>query len=178
MADSMVTKKAMATALKELMSEEPFREISVGDICDRCQMNRKSFYYHFRDKYALIDWIFDTEFGETVQQTQTMWDIFEALCCYLYDNRRFYRKALKIEGQDAFSARLREWCRYGIEVRLQTATSQTNLSAFQLDFCADAFLCAVKRWLSDRVCMSPRQFAEQLRVCIQIAAAQICDAGF
>ncbi|MGM9640637.1 MAG: TetR/AcrR family transcriptional regulator, partial [Faecousia sp.] len=35
--------------MKDLMNREPFAKISVGDICQACQMNRKSFYYHFRD---------------------------------------------------------------------------------------------------------------------------------
>lgn len=30
----------------------------------KCGMNRKSFYYHFCDKYDLVNWIFDTEFSE------------------------------------------------------------------------------------------------------------------
>ena len=44
------------------MEEKPFEKISVGDICERCDMNRKSFYYHFRDKYDLVNWIYDREF--------------------------------------------------------------------------------------------------------------------
>ena len=43
MADSNLTKQAMATALKELMETEDFEKISVSDICERCHMNRKSF---------------------------------------------------------------------------------------------------------------------------------------
>ena len=43
MADSNITKKALADALKELMDTKPFHKISVSDICERCQMNRKSF---------------------------------------------------------------------------------------------------------------------------------------
>lgn len=62
MADSNITKKALAGALKELMDTKPFQKISVSDICERCQMNRKSFYYHFKDKYDLMNWIYDTEF--------------------------------------------------------------------------------------------------------------------
>ena len=55
MADSNITKRALASALKELMNEKPFARISVSDICTRCDMNRKSFYYHFKDKYDLRD---------------------------------------------------------------------------------------------------------------------------
>ena len=58
MADSNITKNALATSLKNLMKEKPFEKISVSDICDACGMNRKSFYYHFKDKYDLVNWIF------------------------------------------------------------------------------------------------------------------------
>ena len=58
MADSNVTKRALAEGLKQLMERRPFAKISVGDICESCNMNRKSFYYHFRDKYDLVNWIF------------------------------------------------------------------------------------------------------------------------
>ena len=37
------------------MIEKPFDKISVIDICEGCGMNRKSFYYHFKDKYDLRD---------------------------------------------------------------------------------------------------------------------------
>ena len=35
MADSTITKKALANSLKELLKEKPFEKISVGEICDR-----------------------------------------------------------------------------------------------------------------------------------------------
>ena len=50
MSDSNITKRSLASALKELMEEMPFAKITVADICEKCGMNRKSFYYHFRDK--------------------------------------------------------------------------------------------------------------------------------
>lgn len=55
MADSNITKRALAHALKELMEEKNFSKISVADICEKCDMNRKSFYYHFKDKYDLVN---------------------------------------------------------------------------------------------------------------------------
>ena len=61
MPDSSLTKRALAQAIKELMNEKPLVKISIADIVDRCQMNRQSFYYHFRDKYDQVNWIFYTE---------------------------------------------------------------------------------------------------------------------
>ena len=44
LADSNITKRALASALKELMETEPFEKISIGEICEKCEMSRKSFY--------------------------------------------------------------------------------------------------------------------------------------
>jgi len=76
LADSNITKRALANALKELMVEMPFEKINVADISGRCDMNRKSFYYHFKDKYDLVNWIFDTEFIAIARgkKFETGWD--------------------------------------------------------------------------------------------------------
>ena len=68
MADSNITKNALAVSMKKLMEKKPFSKISVGDICEDCGMNRKSFYYHFRDKYDLVNWIFYVDFIEGVTE--------------------------------------------------------------------------------------------------------------
>ena len=54
MADSGITKRALAASFKELLDEQTFTQISIGEICAECGMNRKSFYYHFTDKHDLV----------------------------------------------------------------------------------------------------------------------------
>ena len=102
MPDSSLTKRALAQAIKELMNEKPLVKISIADIVDRCQMNRQSFYYHFRDKYDLVNWIFYTELITELQNSSNK-DEYEELkniCRYLYDNRAFYINAQKFTGQN------------------------------------------------------------------------------
>ena len=88
MADSNITKRALATSLKELMAEQPFDKINVAQICERCNMNRKSFYYHFKDKYDLVNWIFDTEFIALLKNEnlstnyKERWAFIEKTCRY------------------------------------------------------------------------------------------------
>ena len=105
MADSNITKRALASALKELMNEKPFARISVSDICTKCEMNRKSFYYHFKDKYNLVNWIYNTEFLSVVRhkEYESGWGLLDELCEYFYENRDFYRKTFKVDGQNSFS---------------------------------------------------------------------------
>ena len=110
MADSNITKSALASALKELMETTPFAKITVSDICAKCNMNRKSFYYHFRDKFDLVNWIFDVEYLNHVQIGKNLigWDSVLHLCNYFYENKDFYRKAMKVEDQNSFINHFRE----------------------------------------------------------------------
>ena len=105
MSDSNITKRALAAALKELTESRLFSKISVGDICKQCKMSRKSFYYHFKDKYDLVNWIYDTEFVEVAKQKEYAlgWELLEDMCTYFYDNRGFYRSIFCMTGQNSFS---------------------------------------------------------------------------
>ena len=175
MPDQSITKRALCTALKELMEEEPFQKISVADICARCDMNRKSFYYHFRDKYDLVNWIFDTEFIAVVRAEpdayDTVWTLFDSLCDYFYRNRSFYRKALLIRGQNSFSDHFRELLTPVQRKLLSKLLSSPSIPPMYIDFFNDAIICALERWLTSRDCMPPEKFVSQMRTLVRCTAA-------
>ena len=62
------TKKALADTLKELMTRKPFSKITVSEIIRECNVNRKTFYYHFEDIYSLLKWIFEQEAIDIVKK--------------------------------------------------------------------------------------------------------------
>ncbi|MGN0628897.1 MAG: TetR/AcrR family transcriptional regulator C-terminal domain-containing protein [Oscillospiraceae bacterium] len=174
MADSNITKRALAEALRELMEEKNFSKISVADICEKCGMNRKSFYYHFRDKYDLVNWIFDTDFISIMRRHESgdSREILEALCEYFYENRTFYRKAIKVEGQNSFIEHYREILYALLYSRLSEMTKEENVGEFQMNFFCDAGVMTFQRWLLEPDCMKPDEFLEQLRKCLQCLAEQ------
>lgn len=95
MSESCITKKVLAYSVKVLMRQRPLTKVTVGDICEACDMNRKSFYYHFRDKYDLINWIFQTDFQSEIRRKESLsQDHLLELCSFLAANRDFYRAAL------------------------------------------------------------------------------------
>ena len=61
MPGSLHTKRLFADSLKDLMRTKSLEEISVGDIATHCEMSRNAFYYHFQDKFDLVNWVFRTE---------------------------------------------------------------------------------------------------------------------
>lgn len=50
------TRTLLKTALRELAAEKPFDSITVQDIAARAEVNRATFYAHFEDKYALLNY--------------------------------------------------------------------------------------------------------------------------
>jgi len=159
------TKSILAQALKELMSSHPFAKISVGDVCTKCGMSRKSFYYHFQDKYDLMNWIFYTEFVGTLQlpvQTDNR-QLLLNICQYLYKERSFYRNALTVHGQNGFQDYFLETIEPFFSVFVQETFPETENLDFYVSFYTDALLSALLRWLNDNDPMPPDQFATLLR---------------
>ena len=62
------TRKALWTALLELLHEHSWDDINIRMICDRADVARSSFYVHFRNKSALLDF----GFAGTVQELEGM----------------------------------------------------------------------------------------------------------
>lgn len=175
MADSNITKRALASAMKELMKEIPFEKINVGHICEKCNMNRKSFYYHFKDKYDLVNWIYDTEFISMVnrQNYLTGWDFLEALLEYLYANRDFYRKALRIKGQNSFGEHFHEMLIPIITEYLCQLLNGQEVQEIQVNFFVDGFACSIERWIQEKNGLTPKEFVNALKPCIQLVSKRI-----
>ncbi len=65
--------------------------ISVQEITQRCKISRKTFYYHFRDKYDLVNWIYYSEFVRVVEEEKVDgWDLVERICQVFYENKIFF----------------------------------------------------------------------------------------
>lgn len=52
------TKIWIADKMKKLMAGKPIDKIRVSEICELAEISKPTFYYHFRDKYDLVAWIF------------------------------------------------------------------------------------------------------------------------
>lgn len=178
MADSNVTKSALASAIKRLMKDHGFEKISVSEICKECGMNRKSFYYHFKDKYDLVNWIFYVDFLAKLQiaSYENGWDALEDLCEKFYEDRDFYLEALKIEGQNSFHDYVIDTLRPLISYFTDDMFKNSSEMEFFYVFFADAFLHAITRWLQSGTQIRPDEFVENLRTIFRQISANTTQA--
>lgn len=105
MANATATRRAIAAGLKELMAARPLAELSVGDIAHHCGVSRNTFYYHFKDKYDLLHWLFCDELTPLLAQHAAREDWaggLQALCGHMQADQAFYLSVLQVRGQDSF----------------------------------------------------------------------------
>lgn len=177
MPDSNITKNALAASMKKLMAQKPFAKISVGDICDDCGMNRKSFYYHFKDKYDLVNWIFYVDFIGRIDwdSYKNEWALLDDLCRYFYAERLFYENALQIEGQNSFKEYFFETLQPVILYYMQSAFAESKKKDFYVTFFCDGFLTAIVRWLKEGTQIPPDEFLGDLHEIIIVLAKKVMD---
>jgi len=86
------TRQALQGALRNLMQQKSFEEISVQDITDAADVNRATFYDHYTDKFALLDAMVAGGFHRLLAERNVMFDgtcpsaasaIILATCDYL-----------------------------------------------------------------------------------------------
>ncbi len=146
------TKIWIAGQMKELMKHKRIDQIRVTEICQAAGIERSTFYYHFRDKYDLIAWIFTGWAAET--------DAVDARSAAesmkkMKNEMLFYRRAYEDTSQNALwlyiHAYFTEEYTRAAKEKLQTDVLSTQLLFSIRLYCYGA-VGMVKDWvLNDNV---------------------------
>ena len=138
---SLNTKKTLAESLKRIMKKKSFSKITVSEIIEDCGVNRKTFYYHFEDIYALLKWIFENEAIELMRHFNLLVDYEEALLFamdYIENNEYIINCAYDAIGRDEMS---RFFYADFIEVVSSLVDTVEKEAGKQLDAEYKRFLC-------------------------------------
>lgn len=189
------TKKAFADALKELLKTQSFEKVTVSSICRQANMKRTSFYYHFLDKYDLVNWIFDSEFTAFLSEelgidafrpdvqsvlpnsTGTYphpsgqgvdWDLVRATAKYFNEHISFYQKVISFVGQNSFLDHFRELLAPLLNSTLLGLFQDRDDLMFHINFYSDAILAALIRWVNNPKRVSPEELIRLLQSCLYV----------
>ena len=86
MTESEKNKVAIAEAMKRLMRETPIEKITTDRILENAGVSRRSFYRYFKDKYDLLEWIYNYDFCRFVDVRPE-----KSICVYYPDILRSLR---------------------------------------------------------------------------------------
>jgi len=76
------TRSLILKSFESLLADKGFESISVQDVTDKAQVNRATFYAHFPDKYALLDYSIQKMFMTEIEKRTLN------VCSYSQDNLR------------------------------------------------------------------------------------------
>ncbi len=174
------TKQALADSLCRLMEQQPLSKISIADICAGCGMHRKSFYYHFQDKYELVSWIYDTGFRvafERQSQGKGPWELLGEAFSYFYENRTFYRGALAEKGQNSFYEYFGETAGPFIAQRLLSVLPDGGDRPFYVRLFTNAIRNALVDWLEAGTTVPPEKLVTLVRSACCGVAEYLAQSG-
>ena len=168
------TRALLRQSLVELIEDRGFDRVTVGDLASRAMISRAAFYRNYRDKYQLVEQIFDEAMAEMTadeeDDARSPGQRFAGFLRHIDAYHRLYRALLGRKGSPWFADRMRS---------ALAATSSQHLPGHDADALAPTvisamFVQSILWWLEhDRPC-PPEEIAEQssrlIRAVIEAAA--------
>ena len=84
------TKRMLSLSLKKLLEKNTLDNITIQDITDDAEVSRKTFYYHFQDIYALLEWTLSEDCRHLLENKVKRGDWQESIVAlfeYMQENR-------------------------------------------------------------------------------------------
>ena len=103
------TKWMFANAIFDIITKKDLAKIRIKDLCEYCGTDRQTFYYHFKDKYDLVAWIYQNDLNYSL----SLYDNFyckeqtEVLLHRISEKQYFYRKAFADTNQNSLFSYMR-----------------------------------------------------------------------
>jgi probable dihydroxyacetone kinase regulator len=166
---SDITKQALAQSLKNLMDTTPLAKITVSNIVKVCHLNRRTFYYHFQDIYALLEWIFKNEVANVMAENKTYktWqEGFLRIFNYLSENRKMVLNTFNSIGRDQLETHLYSAVYNLVLNVVDEITEGTEVSEkgkeFVVNFYKVALVGLLLEWVRKNMIENPEQIIENL----------------
>lgn len=170
---------AFRIALIELIEEKGYEALTVNDLCTRANLNRGTFYNHFRDKDDMVQ-SFEEEILEGLEQHQAVLSKLEIkdlikICIakkplpplvelfdYLREHGDFLHAMLGPQGDSSFAPRLRDAVCTNLVTRVLNEHYRENPTPFvnyYVAFYANAYMGIIMRWLETGMLESSEEMA-------------------
>jgi AcrR family transcriptional regulator len=162
-------------ALIALIQEKEYSEITIQDIADRANVNRVTFYLHYRDKKDLLVSSVEVIFNDlTSKITPLTGENFrldvppEGMALvyrYIADNAKFYRIILGENGIPFLVDRFRKYLTEVAIQRFQLVIPEEGRGRIPLEivaqYAAGALIGLITWWLENDMPIPPEEFAHQ-----------------
>jgi AcrR family transcriptional regulator len=162
---SQRTRHLVSAAFVQLLREKGYSAITVGDIIERANIGRSTFYSHYRDK----DDLFVSELDRVIEvlgsriPTQNEMPFFPSLGLFRHVGEEYelYKALVWTPGIDLLIKHLQKSLTQRIEQGFQQAGRELEIPIPVLaTYIAGSFLTLLKWWFENNMIYSPEQMDE------------------
>lgn len=140
------TEIAIIDSFWELLEEKPYNKITVKNITDRCQVNRNTFYYHFRDIPDLLERIIKREADEIIanyQQFENASDCIKPIIQLSLKRKKAILNIYHSLQRDIFLNQLEEFTFYFVKNYIDILTETLSISSQDKRLLVRFYKCAL-----------------------------------
>ncbi|MGN0290378.1 MAG: TetR/AcrR family transcriptional regulator [Lachnospiraceae bacterium] len=167
------TKWVLAESLRKLLTEKSFDKITVVDIVKDSGINRQTFYYHFKDIYDLVEWIFEEENMKELKEKvgyrtweQGYWQILN----YIKENKQFVKSIYYSSGREILTRFMYD---AAYSFLLNSINEQAGVfevrkedKEFIANFYKHGFVGLILDWIAGGMKEEPQRIVERLSILI------------
>ena len=157
------TRKLLADTLEQMLLSTSLEDIHVSDLCEKCGVHRQTFYYHFKDKYELVAWIYAQDVKHSLEGTSSFRQQVTKFLEICRQNRAFYARALQDNGQNSLHDYIVNEEIEGFEEELKELLHVRTLSPDLYNavvFNAHGFYGVFSSWIRGKNGYSPEELAK------------------
>lgn len=176
------THKLIVDVLIELTGKMGFSKVTVREITKYAQINRATFYRHYRDKYQILEEYSQNIYeltnpppesgsGITIEGIHQVNPAMVAIFEHMATNARFYRVMLGKNGDPAFTEKVRQNIvkRTRVALPIKLRNDKTLLEPY-LSYISNGILGTLIWWLENDMPYSPDKLAT---ICYELIIADL-----
>jgi probable dihydroxyacetone kinase regulator len=170
---SQMTKKSFATSLKKMLAQKPLEKIKIIDITEDCEVNRQTFYYHFKDIYDLLEWVYTNEATRALggKKTYDTWQQgFTQIFDYILENKSFVLNTFNSVSREYLERYLYNETHLllmgVVEEKAKNMAVREKDKEFIADFYKYAFVGLVIEWIKKGMKENPADIINRLNTLI------------
>jgi AcrR family transcriptional regulator len=165
------TRKVLADSLVELMKDAPFAKITVKELCEKADINRATFYTHYRGLYDLLRQIEDETIGyfedmlkkyETRRSKREVQEMLEEMFNFIASNSDSLKILLSENGDIDFQKKVfrRFVQKEQITKYFSEMPIQPELYAYWYAFIVNGVIGLIQHWLKNNMSIPVSELAK------------------
>lgn len=155
-----MTRKMLQGALLDLLEEQPLSKINVSKLCERADLNRSTFYAHFKSPQDLLNNIRDTlqQQAPQFELSAPLEDKLSRYLSYIRENGRTFHILFHL-NESFQEEMIRALANYLDTTLLELPKEDSMQKTVQLYFLASGVAHSIDLWIQKKYPVSEAEFA-------------------